>query len=126
MILGFKAQFREPILAGTKIHTIREDKHDRWHAGINIQMATGVRTKNYECFREMQCLRTERIFMTYTHLLEITIGEKYLYHQDKVLLAKNDGFVGYDEFEDWFYKVIKRDPKERFYGKIIHWTDYKY
>lgn len=52
MILGFKPQFKPLILDGCKIHTIREDKNDRWKVGTKIQMATGVRTKNYEQFAE--------------------------------------------------------------------------
>lgn len=52
MILGFKPQFKPLILDGTKIHTIREDKNDRWKVGTKIQMASGVRTKNYEQFAE--------------------------------------------------------------------------
>lgn len=47
MILGFKPQFVQPIIDRTKIHTIREDKHNRWVPGKVIHMATGVRTKSY-------------------------------------------------------------------------------
>jgi hypothetical protein len=36
MILGFKPCFVAPILAGTKIHTIRDDPHNRWKAGREI------------------------------------------------------------------------------------------
>lgn len=49
MILSFKEQFIPKILDGTKIHTIREDKKNRWEAGKKIHFATGVRTKNYKC-----------------------------------------------------------------------------
>lgn len=50
MILSFKPQFRQKILDGTKIHTIRDDPNDRWQAGKIIHAATGVMTKNYDCF----------------------------------------------------------------------------
>ena len=126
MILGFKKQFKAPILAGTKIHTLREDEHDRWHAGIIIHMATGVRTKDYDCFKMSACVSTQRVFMTFTHLLEISIGGKYLYYPEKMVLAKNDGFATYEEFEKWFYDAIKKSKNDCFSGKIIHWTHYRY
>jgi hypothetical protein len=56
MILGFKksfpkgepTNFREKIFFKTKIHSIREGQ--RWKAGMQIQMAYGVRTKAYNQF----------------------------------------------------------------------------
>ena len=51
MVIGFNKQFPDKITEGTKKHTIREDKHDRWNAGMIMHMATGVRTKNYKCFK---------------------------------------------------------------------------
>lgn len=56
MILSFKKQFSEPILKGTKIHTIREDKPNRWKPGNKIHFANGVRTQNYNCFKESVCI----------------------------------------------------------------------
>ncbi len=47
MVLGFKERFVGRILSGVKIHTIREDGHNRWRVGRRIEFATGVRTKNY-------------------------------------------------------------------------------
>jgi len=65
MVLGFEQQFVEPILSGTKIHTIREDKHNRWKPGRSIQMATGVRTKNYNQFNEDECVSVQEIKILY-------------------------------------------------------------
>lgn len=61
MVLGFKPQFVQKILNKSKIHTIREDSNDRWKAGRKIQMATGVRTKNYNKFAETDCISTQKI-----------------------------------------------------------------
>ena len=41
MILSFKEQFVEKILNGTKIHTIREDKNNRWKSGMKIHFWKG-------------------------------------------------------------------------------------
>lgn len=129
MILAFKPKFVEPILNGTKIHTIRQDKSNRWKKGKDIHFATGVRTKNYNCFKEGKVISTQRIFMTYAHnyIIEITIGDRYIYSfQEKENIAKNDGFANWEAFFNYFYPVITNSEDECFSGKIIHWTDFKY
>ena len=122
MILGFKPQFVPHILSGAKIHTIREDVHDRWGHGTKIQMATGVRTKQYNCFKEAFCISTERIKINpqnKTILIGVPVKHcKNLSVQETEQLAINDGFPGSKEFWEWFNKP--------FHGKIIHWTDHKY
>lgn len=133
MILPFKEQFREPIKAGTKKHSIREDKSRRWQKGHIIHFATGVRTKNYEQFHEAICTGVQDIEIKYTDMrgaVEIYIdGEQFgLWHRfmpeksvnpEKVLqLARNDGFESVKDFLSWFQRDFK--------GRIIHWTDLKY
>lgn len=125
MVLGFKKQFVEPIMMGTKIHTIRADEKDRWHPGMKMHQATGTRTKYYNCFNETTCVSTERIWMTLSHILEISVGDRYLYLPDKELLARNDGFKDFKEFEDWWIPVLKENGDE-YGGKIIHWTPFRY
>jgi len=61
MIIGFKKQFVAPILAGTKVHTIRENKTNRWRPGTTIQFATGVRTKQYSQFKLNKCVSIQSI-----------------------------------------------------------------
>ena len=127
MILGFKQQFVQPILDGTKIHSLRQDPHNRWHAGREMQLATGVRTKNYNCFKEDICISVQEIYMIYSnYLLEILINDKYLEYSGKVLLAKNDGFNSFEDFESWFAPEVGYYSNEPYSMKIIHWTDFKY
>jgi len=122
MILGFKPQFKPLILSGEKVHTIREDKYDRWKPGIKIHMATGVRTHDYECFCDKYtCVSTQRI-----HIVRYYIDQliPYIYINYKPFffhyqLAKNDGFKSVNDFYNWF-------PEEEFIGKIIHWTNLTY
>lgn len=136
MILGFKDQFVEPILNGTKIHTIRTDPHCRWKAGRKIHGATGVRTKQYNQFFESECTSVQKIAIRrsfkkaiceghikykYSELLVIIydLDGLFLASKDQIeLLAKNDGFNSVEAFFEWF--------DEPFVGKIIHWTDFKY
>ncbi len=154
MILGFKNQFEPLILDGTKIHTIREDKHNRWRRGRDIHFATGIRTKNYNQFFSGKCKSTQRVILVNhgNHVYcNIQTGENEYIHNDCVEheptkwrnsyirfykgtnarkagelcllgdLCKNDGLT-WDEFKEWF--VPKQGDK--FTGKIIHWTDFRY
>lgn len=127
MVLGFKEIFVDKILSGSKIHTIREDKHNRWKPGKKIHFATGVRTKSYKQFYEGICTGTQTIHIS----REDSYGRTYVFisidgkvplqvnNGQVQQLAKNDGFVNLRHFLDWF-------DVEDFQGKIIHWTKFRY
>lgn len=133
MVLGFKEQFKPLILAGTKIHTIRADSKDRWRQGMRIHMATGVRTKRYECFCDkyrVESIQSVRMQIDNNYRVVVYVGEE---KQQKVLtktelerLVGNDGFNNIALFEAWFYSAIENCDGGIFKGKIIHWTDYRY
>lgn len=121
MILAFKPQFVNPIQYGIKIHTFREDPHNRWKAGNSIQAATGVRTKNYNCFYESVCTGVQLIEINprgKTYPPEIKIDGFTLWDSEVKKLIRNDGFMSITEFNEWFDKPWK--------GKIIHWTNHRY
>jgi hypothetical protein len=143
MILSFKDQFILPIIKGTKIHTIREDKSNRWKAGNEIHFATGTRTPNYNQFYQDVCVSVQPIILVnhgnhvycrihtgvdaYIHndCVEYENTKWYSGHLTKTGLlgdlCKNDG-LSWEDFKNWFV------PKEgdKFVGKIIHWTDFRY
>lgn len=129
MLLGFKKQFVPKILSGTKIHTLREDKGNRWRSGKRIHFATGIRTKKYKEFHRLECISTQRVFMTYkfNDVIEITIDDKYIFgFSERMKFAKNDGFDSWDDFFDWFYPLIQKAPDQKLTLKLIHWTEFKY
>lgn len=122
MILSFKKQFITPILAGRKIHTVREDVHNRYHPGMAIYFTTGVRTKKYkEFWPKAICNSVQNIFIDPDEY-EITIldngvtiplsGFHYRY------FALNEGFDNSVDFWHWFDKPFR--------GKIINWTPFRY
>ena len=121
MILGFKEQFVEKIKSGQKIHTIREDKNRRWQKGKKIHFATGVRTKNYNQFKEGECKSIQVVHIT-PFDRSISIGANgrlnRLDLKNNTMFAKYDGFDNEEEFWKWFDKP--------FWGVIIHWTDFVY
>lgn len=124
-----------------KLHTIREDKAERWKPGMMIDFFIATRTKNMFRFApHIQVVSTQEIFMTRRGTdIEITISKPhsyiggddfYVYHDKKEILARNDGFDTYSDFVDYFYKLIEENGNKTgnywFKGKIIHWTDFKY
>lgn len=124
MILGFKERFEDLIKSGSKIHTIRADKPNKWKSGMLIHFAKGVRTKNYINFQMGQCFSTQRIKIEYDNIqpcgnvLSITVDDRSLTPEEIEMLAKNDGFDSVSDFLDFFDKDFR--------GKIIHWTDFRY
>lgn len=126
MILGFKPQFVPKIIAGTKIHSIREDATRRWKAGVKIHMATGVRTKQYNCFKEGLCENVQEIEIDtsayYLNDYFVKVDGRRLSLQESRQLAWADGFENLINFFIWFTK----DGKETRTLRLIHWTDFKY
>ena len=145
MILGFYPQFKEKILDGTKKHTLRADETDRWKVGRSIQFATGVRTKEYNKFKDGKCveiaevslwLGTRAIFIRLlTPVEESPICKLYkgAFLGDAAILdpfgmnenpyadfIRNDGFDSEDDF--WlFFKAQAKDFDEVVYKKLILW-----
>lgn len=132
MILGFKEYFKDgtptnfesKILRGEKIHSMREGR--RWRPGNSIQMAYGVRTKQYRQFnadcQELQfCISVQKVFMTLSHALEVSVDNNYLSTLQIISLIQNDGLTR-EQFLNWFFP----GNKDEWSGQIIHWTDFKY
>ncbi len=119
MILSFDKRFEKSIIDGVKIHTIREDKPNRWKEGNIIHFATGVRTKNYNQFHSGICVSTQEIeIKVFSKVCVVFVDNEMLREQDIMKLYKQDGFNCFSDFYDWFGDYFK--------GKIIHWTDFKY
>lgn len=126
-----------------KIHTIREDKTNRWGEGNKIHFYINQRTPYQFQFApvvEVQCVQEIEIVNSYytTHesgkrtllyrFVKIDGQPFYSWHDiyeddniDKGMLqfAKNDGFDSIEDFFHWF-------NGNNFKGKIIHWTDKTY
>lgn len=122
MILSFKKEFPEKILSGEKIHSIRPDPGNRWKPGMKIHFATGVRTKNYEQFMAGECKSVQGIFID-ALLRTVIINNKTIKGDQLIWLSAKDGFDHVDDFFEFFFQEYNG---EKFTGKLIHWTDFKY
>ena len=113
-----------------KLHTIREDKNDRWKPRVMIDFFINARQKNMFRFApRVPVVSTQRILMSYAYanIIQITINGRILNDwQEKEKLAINDGFESWDDFVDYFIPIIEKSENGFFTGKIIHWTDLKY
>jgi predicted HicB family RNase H-like nuclease len=120
MVLSFKKEFKAKILEGSKIHTIRTNGK-RWSVCRKIHFATGVRTKNYECFKEGFVTDIQYIkILPDTKQIFISAKNKFFeLEKERVLqFCKNDGFETEKDFWEFF--------PVRFDGVLIHWNDTYY
>ena len=124
MVLGFEERCIPKILAEMQIHTIRRDEPDRWGKGAVIHFSTSTRTKNYNKFKQGECVSTQHIIIQWVwkdgkNRMTVQVDGRLLNEKEMFELAKNEGFDRMDDFEARF-------SDGDFYGKIIHWTDKKY
>lgn len=105
-----------------KLHTIREDKNNRWKPGVIIDFFINTRTKDMFRFApRIPVVSTQKIVIRHQEIMNdanITIDGMVLNYSQKEHLAQNDGFDSLKDFFAYF--------NEDFEGKIIHWTDFKY
>jgi hypothetical protein len=121
MLLTFsKPKFVQLIKEGVKIHTIREDKHNRWKIGSKIHFWLGnprnIRSKskpynfgigevykiqNIEIYPKIDCVVIDNAEFNIKWFLDA--------------LAFNDGFDSWEEMKEFF--------KSDFKGKILFWDN---
>lgn len=111
-----------------KIHTIREDKNNRFKPGVNLQLVIFPyqKGKRLQFAPTIVCTSTQQIIIKYFYngkteqfdLPTVLIDGKEIKGKQLLALANNDGF---DTVKD-FFAYFKTD----FTGKIIHWTNFKY
>lgn len=133
--LGFEHEFNLDKLCSSKpkLHTMREDATDRWHAGMMIDFFINCRQKNMFRFAPvLPVVSVQKVTIKYhTNTFLVHIDGKLFFfgnrdftvnefenYKGMLQLAQNDGF---DTIEDFFAYF-----NEDFTGKIIHWTDLRY
>ena len=116
-----------------KIHTIREDKKNRWKVGNKIHFFINARQKNMFKFAPvLPVVRVQDIEIIYVPFGDkkqdarsfVRVDGRLIYDVGQTLysqmkeFSENDGFDCVNDFFEYFDKDYK--------GKIIHWTDIKY
>lgn len=129
MILTYSHD-RFPVLIENKIkiHTIREDKYNRWKAGNSIQHwmhnPRNVSKNPYQFAKDVsdlnKCISVQKISIILTKAIDmIEIDGRELDPSEFDVLARHDGFDSFRQMKKWFKESIID-------WKIIHWTNYKY
>ncbi len=115
-------------MTNLKIHTIREDKKERWKPGTKIDFFINCRQKDMFRFapvlpvvsvQKVEILyKPETVFFARTYPADVYVDKRRLEIREFAKFVHNDGF---DTIED-FFSYFNKD----FHGKIIHWTDLRY
>lgn len=113
-----------------KLHTIREDKNDRWKAGTKIDFFINCRQPTMFRFAPvLPVVHVQELLMTYYHsdIIQISVDGRELFsYIERAEFAINDGFDSWQDFFNYFYPKIKASPQGVYKPKLIHWTDLKY
>lgn len=130
MVLGFQRRFAQYVREGSKTHSIREDKNDRWHPGVFVDAFVDPRQKTMErLIPSTPCIYTEPIEILPLNnrtrqtpeRVEIRIDGHVLSADEMESLAWKDGFRLYD-FPSHLYEMMRFwDGRIPFKGKVIHW-----
>lgn len=134
MILSFSEdKFKERVLSGVKIHTIRIDRTERWKKGQIIHFWRGnpKDTKSDpkpHQFHECNCRSVQDIRINFeldSNKFEyVQIDNRFISEQEILELAIADGFDSIEDMKDWFFKAL--DGETIFKGRLIHWTKKTY
>lgn len=117
---SFQKRFRDPILAGTKRHTIRADRKRHALPGEELQLYTGMRTKYCRLIARVTCAEIGRIRIDLTGIIMGTLIAAPL-----TMKVELDAFAVLDGFEDWrdmvaFWKAQHPGITD-FRGNQIRW-----
>jgi hypothetical protein len=117
MILGFNDEFIPAILAGTKVHTIREGQ--RWRAGDVAEFyARAQAPDRYEFRPPLPVLLVQEIELSTEGL---RVEGRLLPPPELLALAQADGFATAEALLAFF--AGKPLPLR---GQLVHWTALRY
>jgi hypothetical protein len=126
---SFKARFAEPILAGTKGGTIRAARRRHARPGEELQLYTGMRTKQCRLITRKTCVEVEPIELDF-YLRKILLGDG-IERMETIAgrlvnsFAWFDGFADFDEMAEWWEVGRGRLSSDRdsfvFCGLHIRW-----
>lgn len=141
MLLGFKVRFKEPILLGTKVFTMRNKRKVKPKIGETLHMYTGLRTSKCERISNTERLiSTQGAWLKIVHVgyqlihLKIEVDSRALSNDEINQFVKYDGFNDVYDFADYWIKSSYAPKKplmnERStiegYLDLYHWTDLRY
>ena len=118
---SFKAQFAEPILDGTKGGTIRADRKRHARPGEELQLYSGMRTRQCRLIARKTCLAIYPIALAFH-------ADKVAWPGRRLLGASElDAFAHFDGFADWLalraFWLAVHEELRLFEGQHIRWLE---
>jgi hypothetical protein len=129
MLLGFKKQFIEPLIMGSKILTLRKRRKIQPKVGERLYMYYGLRTNhttlitNQETLRGIQSCRLTIEKLRNSFKISIWVDRR------KLTQAEIEDFVIYDGFTsvtEWATYWLDGKMRTGALMQMFHWTDLKY
>jgi hypothetical protein len=139
MLLGFKKRFKDPILIGTKVFTMRKRRKVRPKIGETIHMYTALRTKYAELItnkEKLMSIQNVRVMIKAKWLakdlvnysVRIVVDHRILSKEEILQFVCFDGFKDAQDFCQYWLTDEKGKRKDRVGAlmEMYHWTDLKY
>jgi hypothetical protein len=141
MLLGFKPRFVDPILDGTKLHTLRNARKVTPKVGEVLHMYTGLRTKHCKAITNRYTLKGIQVahisvrrvkpplnFISKTaFLIRIKVDGIPLQPDDIRKFCVADGFADGTDFASYWMGTAPKDATSiTTTMDLFHWTDLKY
>ena len=117
MVLGFNEVFIPAIVAGTKVHTIREGQ--RWRIGELAHFcAKAHQPDQYEFWPPLPIVHIQAVELTDS---ELRVDGRLLGPTELLALAQADGFTSAADLLAFF-----ANHPLPFRGQLLHWTNLRY
>lgn len=120
---SFQKRFAVPILAGTKRQTIRGARKRHARIGEQLQLFTGMRTKQCERIGSARCHDVQPLTLYFLKAGRVCVdGVDYKRH-DLFHFARADGFKDWDDMRD-FWKGA-HPGLDTWDGFLIRWEAFE-
>lgn len=119
---SFKARFAEPILQGTKTQTIRAPRKRHARAGEELQLYTGMRTKQCKLIRRAKCVDVGHVFLSFLNarVEAWDTGTAWTTPDELQAFAEQDGFASWKDLRQFWEK--EHPGFDQFEGVLIRWA----
>ena len=138
--VGFKKRFVEPILIGTKVHTLRVPPKREPKIGETLFMYTGLRTKHCEFITDKEKLISKQKAViiirrkpmvkglnVFVYDISVSVDRRILSSDELEIFVQYDGFKNVADFCNfWFIGEKKTKRKVGGLLNLYHWTDLRY
>lgn len=117
---SFKARFAEPILAGSKRHTIRAERKRHAREGEELQLYTGMRTRQCRLLGRSVCIGVFPVMLSFFPGFEyfVTPGRP---RESIDEFARSDGFADWAELRAFW--AANHPGIDEFHGHLIAWGE---